>query len=145
MGLNPALILGGILAMAVIAIAGVIWTPQKTTEILGFCGMITGTLLLLLKQDRDVKKVQQRLDASDEVTKQEAKILTMTIATADVKKVQDLTTIKEGIQHVIKQNNGEMDKKFEAQTAAILEAMPKVIEEVVPKVVAPIVAPGKDK
>jgi len=167
MGMNPVLILGGILAMATIAIFGVIESPNKTTEILGFCGMITGTLLVMLKQDADLKKVQKRIDVSDDrmqkridisddKTIQTAREVKHTLTIADQARKEKLDTIDKKVETIAKQTNGDftaklenLEKKITDAKEEVLGTLPKVIKEVVPEVVTPIVSsppgnsPGK--
>lgn len=167
MGLNSTFILGGVLMMALIAVSGSIWSPEKTTEILGFCGMITGTLLLMLKTDQDTRRLNKRIDASDVKTEQKAAEVKQAVQEkgtevkqalriADAAKQEQLTDLaksasdlKEQMQSVDRKLNGAMDKKFESVeqkvqegTTTVLEALPKVIEEVVPKVIP---SPGSEK
>lgn len=144
MGLNSALILGGVLAMALIAVVGVVYTPEKTTEILGFCGMITGTLLLMLKQDQDTKRMAKRIDDSDQKTVKEAAEVKRTLHFTDADKSAKLQVLETKMDAVLNQTNGALDEKFksveqkmEAAASKVIEALPKVIEEVVPKVIPP--------
>jgi hypothetical protein len=156
MGLNPALILGGIIAMGGIAVFGVIETPNKTTEIFGFCGMITGTLLLMLKQDRDNHRTQQRFDKSDERIQQRFdKSDEQTVVTGDevkaavqekgteVKAALRATTDKV-VDTVVEQTNGHLDRKFkeaaEATAARVIEAIPQVLPQVLSPVIEQAVA-----
>lgn len=124
MGLSPALILGGILVMAVIAMTGVIQTPEKTTEILGFCGTITGILLLMLKQDQDTKRMNQKIETSDQRAVEAAKVVKEAVKEAEEKKIGLLTKIDA-------QTNGGIDAKLNKQTETIIAAIPEAVAPVI--------------
>lgn len=126
MGLNPALILGGILAMAAIAIIGLIARPEKTTEIFGFCGVITGTLLLMLKAESDKKQLQQQMHENSQRTIER-------FEQSDEKTETEAAKVKEAVAGSATKTVAQVTKA----TEKVIEALPKVIEETVPKVLPP--------
>lgn len=140
MGLSPALTLVALAAFSLFMVIGMSVAPDSAERIFGMLSPIIGILILILRQDylayklsrenaakaEEVKRVTEEAAAkavadAKATAAREAELMRLTVASSNAVRTNEIATLNEKMETVVKQTNGHLSETLKGISESIAQ------------------------